>query len=60
MTELEKRAARMKWDPPAPGTKERKEMPASAFLSQSTRTYPYKVKIDDQWVISEKACLCFS
>lgn len=53
MNELEKRAARMKWDPPAPGTEERKEMPRSAFLSPSTRTFPYKVKIDDQWVISE-------
>lgn len=53
MTDLEKRAARMKWDPPAPGTEARKEMPASAFLSPSTRTYPYKVLIDGQWVISE-------
>ena len=53
MTELEKRAARMKWDPPAPGTEERKEMPASAFFSPSTRTFPYKIKIDGEWVISE-------
>lgn len=55
MTELEKRASRMKWDPPAPGSEERKEMPKSAFLSPSTRTFPYKVLIDGQWVVSEKA-----
>lgn len=54
MTELEKRASRMKWDPPTPGSEERKEMPKSAFLSPSTRTFPYKVKVDDQWVVSEK------
>lgn len=54
MTELEKRASRMKWDPPASGTEERKEMPKSAFLSPSTRTFPYKVLIDGQWVVSEK------
>lgn len=53
MTELEKRASQMKWDPPRPGTEERKEMPASAFLSPSTRRYPYKVLIDGEWVISE-------
>lgn len=50
MTELEKRAARMKWSPPAPGSKERNEMPASAFLSPSTKTFPYKVLIDGQWI----------
>lgn len=55
MTELEKRAARMKWDPPAPGSEERKRMPKSAFLSPSTRTYPYKILVDDKWVVSEKA-----
>ena len=53
MTELEKRAARMKWDPPAPGSDARKEMPKSAFLSPSTRTFPYKVLIEGQWVVSE-------
>lgn len=54
MTELEKRASRMKWSPPVPGSEERNDLPASAFLSPSTRTFPYKVKIDDQWVVSEK------
>lgn len=54
MTELEKRAARMKWNPPAPGTEERKNMPKSSFLSPSTKTFPYKVEIDGQWVVSEK------
>lgn len=54
MTRLEKKAAGMKWDPPAPGTEERKKMPASAFLSPSTRTFPYKVFIEGEWVVSEK------
>jgi hypothetical protein len=54
MTDLEKRAARMKWDPPAPGTEERKEMPSSAFLSPSNRTYPYKIKVDGEWVVSAR------
>ena len=43
----------MKWSPPPPGSEERKEMPNSAFLSPGTKTYPYKVLIDGQWVISE-------
>lgn len=53
MTELEKRAARMKWNPPAAGSKARLEMPSSAFLLPASRRYPYKVLIDGQWVVSE-------
>lgn len=44
----------MKWNPPTPGSEERKEMPVSAFLSPSTRTFPFKIKVDGEWVISEK------
>jgi len=54
MTDKEKRAAQMKWDPPPPGSEARKEMPSHAFLSPSTRKYPYKILIDGEWVISEK------
>lgn len=53
MTDLEKRAAKTKWQPPPPGSDKRKEMPSHAFISPSTRTFPYKVEIDGQWVISE-------
>jgi len=52
MTDLEKRAARMKWDPPAPGSEDRRKMPQSAFLAAG-KLFPYKVLIDGQWVISE-------
>ena len=54
MTELQKRAAQMAWDPPAGGTEARLKMPRSAFLLPASRKYPYKVYIDGQWVISIK------
>ena len=51
MTDLEKRAAKMKWNPPPPGSEERRKMPQSAFLAAG-KLFPYKVLIDGQWVIS--------
>lgn len=42
------------WAPPEVDSEERDEMPASAFLSPSDRTYPYKHKIGGEWVISEQ------
>lgn len=43
----------MAWNPPAQGTKEREEMPRSAFLDPAARRYPFKVKRKGEWVESE-------
>jgi hypothetical protein len=42
------------WNPPAQGTTARKEMPRSAFLEPSVRKYPYKVRRNGRWVISDR------
>lgn len=47
----------MAWSPPPVGSKERNEMPRSAFLDPANRRYPYKVKRGGEWVESEEGLM---
>lgn len=50
-------AKRKGWNPPAQGTKAREKMPDSAFLMPSEKKYPFKVKRDGEWVVSERGLM---
>jgi hypothetical protein len=48
------------WNPPSQGTKKRNEMPSHCFLNPKEKKYPYKKKVNGEWVISRsglRACI---